>query len=187
MQILNKISMKEIFGPVRKLIIDGEQIDLLLIVGVVKRKYQNKKKFGDDAESTLSWGFEGTFKAQRLDTKEQFRSATCYLPGLAADVIAMQCTDDDTNLVQFAFVIGIKDKPEAATGYVYTAKSLIQPIEDESMMKIEQQIQASMPDGEKGKYVMDDMTPKAAQIAAPVQHVNKPGSMEDFQQQEINP
>jgi hypothetical protein len=156
MQILNKISMKEIFGNVRKLIIEHETVDYLLVVGVVKKKVQGSKKFGDDDEPTLSWGFEGNFKAQRLDTKEQFRSARCYLPALAADIIADQCDDSDTNMVQFAFVIGIKDKPEAATGYVYTAKSLIKPVEDESMLAIQKQVQDNVPEEEKGKYVMDE-------------------------------
>lgn len=183
MQILNKISMKEIFGNVRKLIVDNETVDLLVVVGVVKKKTQGSKTFGDADEPTLSWGFEGTFKAQRLDTKEQYRSARCFLPGLAADIIAMQCDDSDTNLVQFAFVIGIKDKPEAATGYVYTAKSLIKPVEDESMLKIENQIKDNSPEGAKGLYVMDkEIVPN--QLQAP-KDAPKAGSLEDFQAQTI--
>src|ERR1017187_2269782 len=93
MQILNKISMGAIFGKVRKLIVEDEQIDLLVVVGMVKKKVQYKNTFGDAEEPSLSWGFEGTFKAQRLDTKEQFRSGRCFLPALVADLIANQCDD----------------------------------------------------------------------------------------------
>lgn len=164
MQILNKISMKAIFGNVRKLIVEDDQVDVLMVVGMVRRKEQFKKKFGNDEEDTLSWGFEGTFKAQRLDTKEQFRSARCFLPGLVSDIIANQCDDGEHNLVQFAFVIGIKDNPDAATGYEYTAKSLVKPIEDDAMKSLEQQIQAQIPDEDRGKYLMDF---QAQQIEGP--------------------
>jgi hypothetical protein len=175
MQILNKISIGAIFGGVKnvwKMIIEGEQVDLLLVVGVVKKKELFKKTFGDAEEPSVSWGFEGTFKAQRLDTKEQFRSARCFLPALAADIIAVQCTDDDTNLVQFAFVIGIKDNEKTATGYEYTAKSLIKPVEDESMLAIQKQVQGNLPEEDKGKYAMDEflntqITPQVGHEKAP--------------------
>lgn len=156
MQILNKISMGGIFGKVRKLVIEDEQIDLLVVVGMVKKKVQYKNTFGDSDEPSLSWGFEGTFKAQRLDTKEQFRSARCFLPAIAADIIANQCDDSDTNLVQFAFVIGIKSNEKIAIGYEYTAKSLIKPVEDEAMQSLEQQIRNNTADEDKGKYAMDE-------------------------------
>lgn len=165
MQILNKISMKAVFGNIRKLIIENEQVDLLVVVGMVKRKEQFKKTFGDSDEPSLSWGFEGTFKAQRIDSKEQFRSARCFLPAIVADIIANQCDDSYTNLVQFAFIIGIKDNPNLATGYEYTAKSLIKPVEDEAMLSLEKQIQDSVPDDEKGKYMMDEF--QAQQIEGP--------------------
>lgn len=178
MQIVNKITMKVIFGEVKDLVIKDDQIDILQIIGVAKTKEQFKSIFG--GKESLSWCLHGTFKAQNIRTKEQYYSNRCFLPEIAANLIADQIEGDD-NIVQFAFILGVKYS-KAPIGYEYTVKSLVKPVENDMIASMEKQIAGALP------------APKSdVPLQAPLYDLGsgqaggevKPGSLEDFQNQDI--
>ena len=146
MQIVNKITMKVMFGEVKDYVVENDQVDLMKIYGVAKRKEQFKAIFGK--EESFSWCLHGTFKAQNLRTKEMFYASRCFLPELASNLIADQIEGDD-NLVQFAFVIGVKYSKNIV-GYEYSVKPLVAPVENDVIAQLEKQAdQAALPAPEK--------------------------------------
>lgn len=141
MQIVNKITMKVVMGrDVKDFVIENEQIDLVQIVGMAKKKEVFKSTFGGKVEE--SWCIHGEVKAINLQTREEFYSPNrCFLPPLAADLLAAQLDDTDNNCVKWAFVLGVKWS-KSQVGYEYTVKPLLKPAENNTLDNIEKEIQA---------------------------------------------
>lgn len=141
MQIVNKVTMKVVMGSdVKSFVIENEQIDLVQIMGVAKKKQVFKSTFGGKVEE--SWCIFGEVKAKNLQTGETFYSPNrCFLPPLAAELLASQLDDTDNNSVKWAFVLGVKFS-KAQIGYEYTVKPLLKPSENNALDNIEKEIQA---------------------------------------------
>lgn len=141
MQIVNKITMKVVMGrEVKSFVIENEQVDLIQIVGLAKKKEIFNSTFG--GEITESWCFHGEVKAKNLQTGEVFYSPNrCFLPPLAGDLLAAQLDDTDQNSVKWAFVLGVKWS-KAQVGYEYTVKPLLRPAENNALDNIEKEINA---------------------------------------------
>lgn len=141
MQIVNKITMKVVMGrDVKECVIKDDQIDLMQVVGVATKKEVFKSTFG--GEVSESWCIFGEVKAKNLETGEMFYSPSrCFLPPLAADLIAAQMDLTAQNSVRWAFVLGVKFS-KAPIGYEYTVKPLLKPAENNALDNIEKEINA---------------------------------------------
>lgn len=141
MQIVNKITMKVVMGKdVKEFVIKDEQVDLVQIVGMAKKKEIFKSTFGGKIEE--SWCIFGEVKAKNLQTGEIFYSPNrCFLPKLGGELLAAQMDDTDQNAVKWAFVLGVKYST-AQIGYEYTLKPLLKPAENNALDNIEKEIQA---------------------------------------------
>lgn len=141
MQIVNKITMKVVMGrEVKSFVIENEQVDLVQIVGMAKKKEIFKSAFGGETQD--SWCIFGEVKAKNLQTGEVFYSPNrCFLPPLAGDLLAAQLDETDQNAVKWAFILGVKWS-KAQVGYEYTVKPLLKPSENNALDNIEKEIQA---------------------------------------------
>lgn len=141
MQIVNKITMKVVMGgDVKDFVIENEQIDLVQVMGIAKKKEVFNSTFGGKVDQ--SWCIHGEVKAINLQTKEQFYSPNrCFLPPLASELLATQLDDTDHNCVKWAFVLGVKWS-KAQVGYEYTVKPLLKPAEHNDLDNIEKEINA---------------------------------------------
>ena len=113
MKLVNKISIKTVYGKVARE--DAKGQDLMRVMGVVRGVTTGESNYGPWAK------FKGEFKAINLSTGEEVHSGACLLPPMASDMLQGAFTGDP---VEFAFDIGIKPN-ETAIGYEYTVTPLI--------------------------------------------------------------
>lgn len=141
MQIVNKITLKVVMGrEIKSFVIENEQVDLVQIMGIAKKKEIFKSTFG--GEISESWCFTGEVKAKNLQTGEMFYSPNrCFLPPLAGEFLAAQMDGTDQNSIKWAFVLGVKWS-KAQVGYKYTLKPLLKPAENNALDNIEKEINA---------------------------------------------
>lgn len=143
MQILNKITMKAVCGAeVKEYLGDFEQLDFIMVIGIAKQKAIHHSTFGGQPKQ--SWALLGEFKAINLQTKEEFYAPKCFLPDLAADLVANQMEEGQDNALQFAFVLGAK-KSKSTVGYEYTCKPLVKPAENSPLSMLEKQVGPALP------------------------------------------
>jgi len=148
--LAKKISVKTVCGRVRVPryeegehkgdVIPDQIIPLMSVVG-----FASGVKYG---ESDLGpWeALTGGFQAQNLATGAVFRSGVCFLPDVGHDMVAGQLKSQDGNhAVEFAFKISAKSDPEAATGYVYVAESLMDVAESDPVAMIVGKIGNALP------------------------------------------
>lgn len=109
-------------------------LDIMKVLGVVKEKEAVTGQYG------TSYRLKGEFKAHNMITKEEFYSGSCFLPGLAEDLVTGQLDPHGENALQFAFIIGIK-AAKNKVGYEYSVKPLIKPAENNALLLIEKQIE----------------------------------------------
>lgn len=134
MEILNKITVKGVCGELEGKLGDLKEMAVMKIIGVVKDKEEVKTQYG------TSWRLKGEFKATNMQTKTEYFSANCFLPGLAEDLVVGQMEPHADNALQFAFVVGIK-AAKNAKGYEYSVIPLIRPAENNALMLIEKQME----------------------------------------------
>lgn len=143
MQILNKITMKAVCGcEVKEALGTEPQLDLILLIGIAKKKEIFKSTFGGQVKD--SWKLLGEFKARNILTKEEFYAPIAFLPDIAADIWAMQMDDTDQNATQFACILGAK-ATKATIGYEYTCKPLVKPAENTALAMLEKTVTAALP------------------------------------------
>lgn len=132
MEIINKITVKNVCGNPRKLLGNLPSIPLMMILGYANSCEPKKSKFKAEGatEDEYNTMFKGQFKAQDINTKKWYFAGECYLPSVISNLVEAQ-VKASRGEVQFAFIIGIKENEDIAIGYQYTAQSLI-PQEAES-------------------------------------------------------
>lgn len=107
----------------------------------------------------------GSFKAINLETGEEKRSGTCFIPGVALDLITPQLAPGKANAVEFGFDIGVKEDEDSATGYVYTAAPCMEVAENDPLELLTKRIddaQKALPAPEETKTRGKKATPEAA-------------------------
>lgn len=133
MKLLKKITIKAVFGDVKKAVasselVQGDALPVMRVVGKCDRSAVKETDYG--ASVTL----KGNFMATNLATGEIARSNTCYLPDAAADAVAGALLDAET--VEFGFDIFAEVDAGSATGYVYSVTPLIAPKEDDALSRL---------------------------------------------------
>jgi len=135
--LLKKLSIKGICGDI-KAPAPGESRELVVIMGFARTSEIKKTTFGD------SVGFHGDFKGIDVSTGEEFRSATCYLPDVASDLLENALDNGEGGAVSFGFrisVIGVKGRTEGEVGkYEYRCVPLMEAAENDPLAALENQI-----------------------------------------------
>lgn len=183
MEMIKKISVKTVCGLPRKLLGNLPKVLLMEIMGEMTDIETGKSTFKNEEGEHDDWtALLGQFKAKNISTRQEFFSGKCFLPAVVSDLLVAQFKigrAQGMQTMQFAFQIGVKDAPEVAVGYEYYGQSLLQA-DNDPFAAITSRIanQAQLP-------------PPPAAPDATKDHLwqgeIKPGSMEDFEQQEINP
>lgn len=156
MKVIKKITAKEVCGDVKKLVNlnmkDGElpeglAIPLMRVVGKCDR---TQIKTTDIGESLL---LLGNFEGINIATGEVFRSGRCYLPEVAADMIAGMLLDDSVSAVEFGFDIGVITDPSSIVGYTWEVTPLVEPQDDDALSRLSKSLPAlpKLPAPEKKK------------------------------------
>lgn len=140
--LLKKLSVKGVCGNIKAPAV-GVTVDLMVVMGYAKTSEIKKTTFGD------SVGFHGDFKGINVDTGEEFRSGTCYLPDVASDLLA-NALDSTDGAVEFGFTIGIVGvagrTPEEATKYEYRCAPMMEVSENDPMVLLEARLkQGALP------------------------------------------
>jgi hypothetical protein len=112
----------------------GSRTDLLDVYGIAT------KFKPDDGDKGPYVRFYGSFRAIRHGDKATFQAPQLIMPkpieeGLWAVMGAAE--EGEKANVQFAFRVGCKFDPDAATKYVYTAESLIPPSDSDPVVMLE--------------------------------------------------
>lgn len=139
--IVKKITAKGVCGDIKKLVnmhmVEGEipnniVINLFRIHGKCASYNTKSTDYGDSIQ------LKGTFVATSLLEEDKvYRSGSCYLPDIAADLVAgMLLDNEDVNSVEFAFDIAIKTDSSSVVGYVYEVTPLLEPQEDDSLSRL---------------------------------------------------
>lgn len=135
--LLKKMSIKGICGNFSAPAI-GESRELAVIMGFARSSEIKPTTFGD------SIGFHGDFKGIDVDTGEEFRSATCYLPDVAAGLLDNALAGGEGGAVSFGFrigIVGVKGRNPGETGkYEYRCQPLMEAAENDPMIALESQI-----------------------------------------------
>lgn len=130
-QLIRKISTATVFGgrtDVQKATINSDgPVDLYMLYGRSNgiQEGETTTGAGEDARISKWTAFIGQFEAVNQETGEIFASGKCFLPQYAADIVKGQFSDD-TDSVEFGFMIMAEADDTSATGYVYSVKPLIQ-------------------------------------------------------------
>jgi hypothetical protein len=142
MKLLNKITVKNLCGDVKKRVFvkenfneetgelkDGIKIPLMRIAGKCTRFEVKETDLG------TSIALKGTFQGIDLATNEVARAPTCYLPGSVADTIAATLAEGASG-VEFGFDLYVVTDSSAITSYVYEIVPLMEPSEDDSLNRM---------------------------------------------------
>ena len=133
MKILKKVSAATVFGDVKKLRATaekggGESVPVMRVMGVAIGTRTGTSQYGD-------WiSLRGQFSATNLETGEEFRGSSLFVPDELTDMIAAQLSQD-VKSVEFAVDIGVRES-DAVIGYEYTVEPLIEPAENDPLKSI---------------------------------------------------
>lgn len=116
----------------------GASIDVADIFGIAM-----KFKPGESAHGAYI-RFAGRFKATNLRTKKVYESGAFLAPKMIEESLWAVMKAEEVNEVQFAFRIGVKFDPAAATKYVYTATALTKPAENDPLAMLEKQVHTAL-------------------------------------------
>ncbi len=129
-EMVKKLSVKKVIGAKPKFDDEDQKTkDVMQVVGVASGMKTGTSDNGDWTALT------GNFAAVNLETGEQFRSGVCFIPDVALDPIVGQLNQGVT-AVEFGWTISIKRDENAATGYVYTARPLIEADENDPLEQL---------------------------------------------------
>jgi len=154
MKLAKKITVKGVCGDVKKNVLmlakdgvipNGEKIPLMRVIGKANR-FEIKKT--DIGESVC---LKGQFMATNLETGEETRAGSCYLPETAVEAVAGML-QGEVDSVEFGFDISVVTDDSSVVGYVYDVLPLIEPQEDDAMTRLASSLpQAALPSPEKGE------------------------------------
>ena len=117
MELIKKLSTKTIVGKITRGDVPAKGIKpMFRVMGTAMGTKSGQSNYGDFL------AFRGNFKAIRIEDKEVFASAVCFLPQMATDILLPAVEHNIASGgtgVMFAFDIGIK-AADNAVGYEYT-------------------------------------------------------------------
>lgn len=109
-------------GAIRKLVMTKEEGDTIDLYSVIGSAFATRSGESDMGE----WvALIGMFEVKNMHTGEITQATKLFLPDVVNNLIAAQVAKEGTKSVQFAFMISAKREDESATGYSYTARSLV--------------------------------------------------------------
>jgi len=142
MDFLKKITMAKI-GLDRKMLKKACEKGPVRVMRVYGQTSKVEYGSGDNGDWTR---FKGQIEAVNLLTKKISRSGALFLPGVASDILEGELLaakgEDENSNIQFGFEIGVVASDNSATGYEYTAASMVQ----ESDSDVLSAIRSSLPD-----------------------------------------
>lgn len=143
MKLIGKISVRDVFGAKGQILEmvmkdKGDSHKLMRVVGIASGLQTGE---GDNGPWT---GLKGQFRATNLLTGEEFSSGKCFLPNVAQDMVVGAIMADGASAVEFAFDISVQFEESAATSYIYSAESLIQPKENDPLSMLLHGVQFSL-------------------------------------------
>lgn len=134
--LVKKLTVKHICGEIIAPAV-GDERPLCILMGYAKSTEKKMTSFGE------STAFHGDFKGVSIETGEEFRAGTCYLPDVAASLLENALEDND-GVVEFGFqisVMGVKGRTDAETGkYEYRCKPLMKAAENDPMLALENKL-----------------------------------------------
>jgi len=136
MQIIKKIGASTVVGTpkdLRKLAEKGEgkPFPIMRVVGVAIATKTGVSQHGE-------WvALRGNFSAINLETGEEFRGSTVYLPDEITDMVAAQL--GNASSVEFAVEIGVAES-DMVIGYEYTVKPLLEASENDPIAALNAKI-----------------------------------------------
>jgi hypothetical protein len=107
---------------------EGKNAPLLRVAGYTSEAMQGQTDKGEFTRLL------GEFQAVNILTGQAFSSGQCILPSFVADQLAAALRV--SNEVEFAIEIGVQSDDTALTGFVYTARPLLQPSTDSRLSKL---------------------------------------------------
>lgn len=135
-KISKKLSAKTIIGNVKTLVKDlnnGDTLELFTVFGQAVGTKTGSTNFGDWVSIT------GRFEAINSITGEVSQGYNLFLPELAQDMTVTALANAGGNL-ELGFVIGVQAKEELPTGYEYTVRPLMEPVEDDALSRMRKQM-----------------------------------------------
>jgi len=126
---IRKITVKTVCGKVDfEEVMEKKQMDLMAVYGVARAMNPGASELGPYVS------FLGDFRAVNVKTGEEFASAKIILPKILEEQLAGAGPGGEKEKeIKFAFHLGVKYDPSAATKYVYTYRPL-QETTDASVM-----------------------------------------------------
>lgn len=144
MELKAKISIKEVCGEIKvNTLEDGKIYPLMTVYGIVRNLKTGKivrQGPGGDNLSQEYTGLVGEFEAVRASDKEVFRSAKCFLPKNATELIEGSFDVTTKSPLSFGFEISVKYDQKSTTKYVYVIKPLLKPTESSPLLLLANQI-----------------------------------------------
>lgn len=137
-KLVSKISIKSVGAqPAKNSIKEGERKNLMAIYGRAAKHETVTTNFGDSER------FKGNFEATNVETGEVFKSTSCFLPGIVADILA-DGIDTVDGAVEFAFLIGAEFSEKGSTGYAFTVEPIRELSEEDSLAALRGEIQTKL-------------------------------------------
>ncbi len=136
MQIIKKVSASTVVGStkeLRKLAESGKgkSVDIMRVVGVAIGVKSGMSSYGE-------WvALRGNFSATNIETGEEFRGSTLYVPDEITDMIAAQLSAATS--VEFGVMIGVKES-DLIIGYEYVVTPLMDTGESDPIAAINARI-----------------------------------------------
>lgn len=131
MAIIKKITVKNVCGETKKLL-NGqkEKFAVMRVAGIIRSMHPDDGDFGTYVK------FRGSFSATNLLTGEEFKSANCLLPDIAADLLESAMNEEGVNGLEFGFDVFVVPDDSIAIGYQYAVDSLIETAENDPLMTL---------------------------------------------------
>lgn len=143
LKLVKKITVKNVLGrkPSAALLGDKDTVDVMTVYGSASKCERGSSDMGDG--NTSDWiRFKGNFAAIRISDGVEFRSGTMFLPDVASDLLApiVEGLPDDSEAVNFGFLVTMKKDADTTIGYQYTAEPLTKPAEHDPLDTIRGQL-----------------------------------------------
>jgi len=137
MALIKKLSVKTVCGNIKKMVAAEEikgATPIMRVFGTASRAVVGESDNGP-------WvAFVGQFKAVNLLDGTEHQSGKLFLPDVASDLLEGAVSANEAGSVEFGFDILAVPDESSAVGYVYQANSLIKPAEDDTLLRLEQNL-----------------------------------------------
>lgn len=132
-QSIKKLSTKNIFGSandVRNALGNQKETPLYKIFGIANGWKPGEGTYGSYV------AFKGEFHAINLDTGEEFRSATCFLPDDITPMLQNALDNAKGQTVKFGLQISARQNERSSVGYEYAATPIVSVVENDAMAEL---------------------------------------------------